>query len=134
MSKNSTTTRDEYSRMNKQKVDRSYFSSSIGLKYGRIKEVHEELYEAVITLEEGGLAFAGDFIRITNSALNLIRDFGALRKGMLVKLTYKGDQESFPEAEVIGPPEESIGTLQEKPDIDLGLYEIFSPDPAAGAR
>lgn len=123
--KNSTTSIDEKNRLAQQQIDRTTFKSH--RKFGIIKEVHPELYQIKVLLDEGGLALNGRFLPVTNPWQQLVHDFGTLRNGMLVEITFVGDQESIVEARIVGLEGEQIGKLQEKPEVNLSLYEIFSP-------
>lgn len=125
MSKNSTTISDEKNRLESQQVNRTYSKSN--RKFGIIKEVHEKYFAVTVLLNEGGLALNGTFLPITNSWQELIHDYGNLRPGMLVKVSFIGNQESIAEVEVIGLEGEKVGQLQEKPEVNLSLYEIYSP-------
>lgn len=123
--KSSTTSTDEKYRITKQQLNKAYFKNN--RKFGTVKEVHEKLYAVTVLLEEGGMALGGQFIPVVNSWQQLIHDFGNLRPGLLVEITFIGDQESTSEARIIGLEGEKIAQQQEKPEVNLALYEIFSP-------
>lgn len=123
--KSSTTSADEKYRITKQQLNKAYFKNN--RKFGTVKEVHEKLYAVTVLLEEGGMALGGQFIPVVNSWQQLIHDFGNLRPGLLVEITFIGDQESTSEARIIGLEGEKIAQQQEKPEVNLALYEIFSP-------
>ncbi len=123
--KNSTNIWDQEKRSHEQTQAKSFFKTRS--KFGTIKQVHEKLYAATIELAEGGLAWGGQFLPITNPWQSLIHDFGPLRRGLKVVVEYEGDQESYATARIIGLENEPIGQSQERADKDLGLYEIFIP-------
>jgi hypothetical protein len=123
--KASITSMDEDRRQSQRQVAKSYFNESS--KYGTIKEVHPTLYAVTVELTEGGLAANGTFLAISNPWQQLIHDFGNLRPGLLVELTNYGEQEQFAQARVIGLEGETIGGRTEAPEVNLSLYEIFSP-------
>jgi len=123
--KNSTTRSDERFRRSEQQLHKSYFHND--RKYGIIKEVHPSLYAVTVLLQEGGLARNGQFLPVTNPWQELIHNFGNLRPGLLVEIRFVGDQESIAEARIIGLEGEKLAELQEKPEVNLALFEIFSP-------
>lgn len=123
--KNSRTTIHENEREERVGISRSYFKTR--QKFGRIVEVNEDRYVAVIQLDEGGLANGGDTIPITNSWLEMIFQFGPLRKNLRVVVEYEGDQDNMATAKVIGLERELIAQEQESAETDTALYEIFQP-------
>ena len=124
-SKTSTTVVDVENKKNDLTLSRTYFRNN--KKYGRIKEVDTSRYAVTVQLVGGGMAAKGELIPVKNPWNQIIHDFGQLRAGLLVELTFTGDQESFPEALVIGLENEKIAEKQQSPTIDIGLYEIFVP-------
>lgn len=124
-SKTSTTVTDAENKKNDLTLTRAYFKNN--KKYGRIKEVDPSRYAVTVQLEGGGMASNGKLIPVKNPWNQIIHDFGQLRSGLLVEITFTGDQESFPEALVIGLENEKIAEKQQPPTIDIGLYEIFAP-------
>lgn len=125
LTRQSTTTAGENQRRADRDTSRVYLRTST--KYGVISEVHPSLYFVRVLLDGGGLAQGGDFIPVSNPWQQLIHDFGNLRPGLFVEITYTGDQESSSIARVVGLEKEGLGQLQQEPEIDLALYEIFSP-------
>lgn len=125
LTKQSTTVLGEHQRKAGIDSSRVYFKSNT--KYGVVSEVHPTLYAVRVLLDGGGLAQGGEFIPVANAWQQLIHDFGNLRPGLLIELTYTGDQESSSTAKVIGLEKEGLAQLQQEPEIDLALYEIFSP-------
>ena len=123
--KNSTTQIDEQRREHSQGLGKSYFKTRS--KFGVVKEVHPKFYAAIVLLDEGGDANGGEFVPIKNPWQQLIHDFGPLRVGLRVELTYEGDQENHAVATVISLEGEPLAQNQERADIDLSLYEIFVP-------
>ena len=123
--KNSTNALDERHRRQGQMDAKAYFKTR--QKYGVIKQVHEKLYAAKVLLDTGGVASADDWIPITNPWQELVHNFGPLRKNLRVVVEYEGDQENHATARVIGLEGEPIAQQQERADVDLALYEIFTP-------
>ena len=123
-SKTSTTVADVENKKSDLILSRTYFRNN--KKYGRIKEVDSTRYAVTVQLEDGGMAAKGELIPVKNPWNQIIHDFGQLRAGLLVELTFIGDQESFPEALVIGLENEKIAEKQQPPTIDIGLYERFT--------
>lgn len=124
-SKTSTTVADVENKKSDLILSRTYFRNN--KKYGRIKEVDSTRSAVTVQLEGGGMAAKGELIPVKNPWNQIIHDFGQLRAGLLVEITFTGDQESFPEALVIGLENEKIAEKQQSPTIDIGLYEIFVP-------
>jgi hypothetical protein len=125
MRKNSTTIQQERDRLQTQQGTRTYFKSSS--KYGTIKEVHDKIYAVTVTTEDGGMAFGGRFIPVVNPWNELVHDYGNLRPGLLVELVFTGDQDTNASARIIGLEGEKPAALQQEPEINLALYEIFAP-------
>lgn len=121
----STTSQQESDRKIGQEITKSYFHQ--GIKYGVIKEVHDKNYAVTVLLDEGGIASADRFMPVSNSWQELIHNFGQLRAGLLVEVSYHGDHESGGIVKVIGLEGETLASLQAQQVPDLALYEIFSP-------
>lgn len=123
LTKTATSAHGERERLDQQKSTRAYYKQNI--KYGVISEVHPTRYAARVDLDEGGPAAGNSFLPIENPWQQLIHDFGELRPGLLVEVSYIGDQETVALAKIIGLENETIATIQEKPSVNLALYEVF---------
>lgn len=123
--KASTTVLDEAHREHSHGLAKSYFKTRT--KFGKVTEIDQKLYAVKVLLDEGGLGNGGDFIPITNPWLEMIFQFGPLRKNLRVVLEYEGDQDNNPVARVIGLEDEPIAQLQESAEKETALYELFFP-------
>lgn len=123
--KASTHQLDEQSRQEAHGIAKSYFKTRT--KLGKVSEIDEKLYAVTVQLDEGGFANGGDFIPIINPWLEMIHQFGPLRKNLRVVIEYEGDQDNNPTARVIGLEDEPIAQKQESAEKKTALYEIFFP-------
>lgn len=121
----STTVQQETDRKLGQQVSKTFVKS--GIKYGVIKDVHDKNYAVTVLLDEGGMAASGVFLPVTNSWQELVHNFGNLRSGLLVEVSYDGDHELVGKVKVIGLEGETLASIQAQHEPDLSLYEIFSP-------
>ena len=71
---------------------------------------------------------AGGFMPISNSPQDIALRFGVLRPDLQVIVTYAGEVEKNPIAEVVGFENEGVGDSLLLPnDVDKALWEIFTP-------
>jgi len=121
--KNQARQMDEATRPN----DRAWNSG-----YGRVEEIDEATFQVKVRLRGGVMVGhdpkIGNFIPIMNDISDVLLRYGPLRKNLIVRVTWRGQQPNREAvAEIIGDEDSDFLTQLEIDEGGVGAYRIFSP-------
>ena|SRR3990167_9948584 len=124
---NASTVTNELERQSTQNLGKTIFKG-LQHKLGTVTDVHVKLPMVKVTFSDGIMAAGGDWIPVGHSVLDIVHRFGVLRTGLRVLVTYSGEVEASPTAEIVGVEGEKVGNeIQEQNEIQTGPFEIMSP-------
>lgn len=100
--------------------------------YGRVYDIDEQTYQVKVQLRGGRFVgndpAVGDFIPLMNDLSDVLLRYGPLRKNLIVRVTWRGQQPNRGAvAEIIGDEDSDFLKQLEIDEGGVGAYRIFSP-------